>query len=24
MIGENRERHAEWRRAHPAFWWWER
>jgi hypothetical protein len=24
MIGENRERHAEWRRAHPEFWWWER
>jgi len=24
MIGENRERHAEWRRARPEFWWWER
>jgi hypothetical protein len=24
MIGENRERHAEWRRHHPEFWWWER
>jgi hypothetical protein len=24
MIGENRERHTEWRRAHPEFWWWER
>lgn len=24
MIGENRERHAEWRRQHPEFWWWER
>jgi hypothetical protein len=24
MIGENRERHAEWRRSHPEFWWWER
>ena len=24
MIGENRERHAEWRRLHPEFWWWER
>jgi hypothetical protein len=24
MIGENRERHVEWRRAHPEFWWWER
>jgi hypothetical protein len=24
MIGENRERHAEWRRAHPEFWWWVR
>ena len=23
MIGENRERHAEWRRAHPEWWWWE-
>jgi hypothetical protein len=24
MLGENRERHADWRRAHPEFWWWER
>jgi hypothetical protein len=24
MIGENRERHAEWRRLHPNWWWWER
>jgi hypothetical protein len=24
MIGENRERHTEWRRTHPEFWWWER
>jgi hypothetical protein len=24
MIGESRERHAEWRRSHPEFWWWER
>jgi len=24
LIGENRERHAEWRRAHPEWWWWEK
>jgi len=24
LLGENRERHAEWRRAHPEYWWWER
>jgi hypothetical protein len=24
MIGESRERHAEWRHRHPEFWWWER
>jgi hypothetical protein len=24
MIGENRERHVEWRRSHPEFWWYER
>jgi hypothetical protein len=24
LIGENRERHAEWRRQHPDWWWWER
>jgi hypothetical protein len=24
MIGESRERHAEWRRSHLEFWWWER
>ena len=23
MIGETRERHAEWRRSHPEWWWWE-
>ncbi len=23
MIGENRERHVEWRRTHPEWWWWE-
>ena len=23
MIGENRERHVEWRRLHPDWWWWE-
>ena len=23
MIGENRERHAEWRHTHPEWWWWE-
>ena len=23
LIGENRERHAEWRRSHPEWWWWE-
>jgi hypothetical protein len=22
MIGENRERHAEWQRSHPEWWWW--
>jgi len=22
MIGENRERHAEWQRTHPEWWWW--
>jgi hypothetical protein len=24
LIGENRERHVEWRRIHPEWWWWER
>jgi hypothetical protein len=24
LLGQNMERHAEWRRAHPEFWWWER
>ena len=24
MLGESRERHAEWRRTHPEYWWWER
>jgi hypothetical protein len=24
MIGESRERHAEWRRTHPEWWWWDR
>ena len=24
LIGEARERHAEWRRTHPEWWWWER
>jgi hypothetical protein len=24
MIGQNRERVAEWRRLHPDWWWWER
>jgi len=24
MIGESRERHAEWRRVHPEYFWWER
>ena len=24
LIGENRERHAEWRRLHADWWWWER
>jgi hypothetical protein len=23
LIGENRERHGEWRRSHPDWWWWE-
>jgi hypothetical protein len=23
MLGENRERHAEWRRLHREWWWWE-
>jgi hypothetical protein len=24
MLGENKERHIEWRKTHPEFWWWER
>lgn len=24
MLGENRARHAEWRRLHPEWWGWER
>ncbi len=24
MLGESRERHVEWRRSHPDWWWWER
>ena len=24
MLHEHRERHEEWRRSHPEFWWWER
>jgi hypothetical protein len=24
LIGENRERHAEWRRMHPEWWWWDK
>jgi hypothetical protein len=24
MLGQNQERHAEWRRLHPEWWWWER
>jgi tRNA(Arg) A34 adenosine deaminase TadA len=23
MLGENRQRHVDWRKAHPEFWWWE-
>ena len=22
LIGQNQERHAEWRRLHPEWWWW--
>jgi hypothetical protein len=24
LIGENRQRHADWRRLHADWWWWER
>jgi hypothetical protein len=24
MLGEMKERHVEWRKSHPEFWWWER
>ena len=23
MLGEGKVRHADWRRSHPEFWWWE-
>jgi hypothetical protein len=23
LLGQNMERHAEWRRSHPEWWWWE-
>jgi len=23
LLGQNQERHAEWRRNHPEWWWWE-
>jgi hypothetical protein len=23
LIGQNQERHVEWRRSHPEWWWWE-
>ena len=23
MLGEAKERHADWRKSHPEFWWWE-
>jgi hypothetical protein len=23
MLGEAKVRHADWRRSHPEFWWWE-
>ena len=23
LIGEHRERHGEWRRTHPEWWWWQ-
>jgi hypothetical protein len=23
MLGQNMDHHAEWRRTHPEFWWWE-
>ena len=24
LIGEQRERHAEWHHSHPEWWWWQR
>jgi hypothetical protein len=24
LIGQNQQRHADWRRAHADWWWWER
>jgi hypothetical protein len=24
LIGRNEQRHADWRRAHADWWWWER
>jgi hypothetical protein len=24
LIGENRQRHADWRRLHADWWWWEK
>lgn len=24
ILGEHRERHEEWRHAHPEYWWWDR
>jgi hypothetical protein len=24
LMGENKQRHADWRRAHADWWWWER
>lgn len=24
LIGENKQRHADWRRAHAEWWWWEK
>jgi hypothetical protein len=24
LIGENRQRHTDWRKLHPDWWWWEK
>jgi hypothetical protein len=24
LIGENKQRHVDWRKLHPDWWWWER